>query len=189
MSSTRGRNGSQSIPDNSRQWDYRCFTLDLFIHVDMWNYRSHDNLEKGTIKLPQPKPDSHKYTLGGAIQDTKFITKCVPMHDVCRMRDMPHMDMDQGNGVRRLPTSDARRTELRDAKMWRRETERQVRTGNRSSRCPCTLCLFGKPLLRATQAKHIRDYGRHPAKRLQEEVNSSARTTPPPYAVHVQCTR
>ena len=82
--------------------------------------------------------------------------------------------MEQGIAGRRLPTTDSRRTELRDAKMWRRETERQRRTGTRTSRCPCTLCMFGKPLLRTTQAKHLRDYGRHPAKRLQEEVNSLA---------------
>ena len=83
---------------------------------------------------------------------------------------MADMDMEPGRVVARLRTADARRIELRDAKMWRRETERQQRTGSRTSRCPCTLCLFGKPLLRSTQAKHLRDYGRHPLRRLQEEV-------------------
>ena len=78
-------------------------------------------------------------------------------------------------GQERLPTSHSRRIELRDAKMWRRETQRLLASGNRTSRCPCTLCLFGRPLLRATQAKHLRDYGRHPAKRLQSEVKSPNR--------------
>jgi hypothetical protein len=89
---------------------------------------------------------------------------------------MPDMAMEQGIRGGRLPTSHTRRIELRDAKMWRRETERQARTGARTSRCPCTLCLFGKPLVRTTQAKHLRDYGRHPMKRLQEEVSSPLRT-------------
>ena len=71
-----------------------------------------------------------------------------------------------------LPTTHARRIELRDAKMWRRETERAMRTGQSKSRCPCMLCLFGKPLLRTTHALHLRDYGRHPLKRLQPHVIS-----------------
>jgi len=58
---------------------------------------------------------------------------------------------------------------MRDAKMWRRETERALRTGQSRSRCPCTLCLFGRPLLRTTQATHLRDFGRHPRKRLQPQ--------------------
>ena len=70
----------------------------------------------------------------------------------------------------RLPTTDARRIARRDAKMWLRETERQQRTRQARSRCPCSLCLFGRPLLRTTHAKHLRDFGRHPQKRLQPEV-------------------
>ena len=69
-----------------------------------------------------------------------------------------------------LPTSHPRRIEMRDAKMWRRETERELRTGQTRSRCPCSLCLFGKPLLRRTHAIHLRDFGRHPQKRLQPQV-------------------
>lgn len=84
---------------------------------------------------------------------------------------MADMGMEQRRGEGRLGTSDAHRIELRDAKMWRRETERHMRTGSRTTRCPCTLCLFGRPLLRSTQAKHLRDYGRHPRRRLQEEVS------------------
>jgi hypothetical protein len=83
-----------------------------------------------------------------------------------------HMDMEHCSRGERMPTTNARRIELRDAKMWRRETERQLRLGDHKSRCPCTLCLFGRPLLRSTQAKHLRDYGWHPMKRLQDEVNS-----------------
>jgi hypothetical protein len=89
---------------------------------------------------------------------------------------MPNMASEQDTGEGRLPTSHTRRIELRDAKMWRRETERQARTGARTSKCPCTLCLFGRPLLRTTQAKHLRDYGRHPMKRLPEEVGSHLST-------------
>jgi hypothetical protein len=89
---------------------------------------------------------------------------------------MQDIAMEEGIGGGRLPISHTRRIELRDAKMWRRETERHARTGARTSRCPCTLCLYGKPLLRTTQAKHVRDYGRHPMKRLQEEVSSPLRT-------------
>ena len=74
--------------------------------------------------------------------------------------------------VRRLPTTDVRRIKLRDAKMWRRETERALRTGQSRSRCPCTLCLFGKPLLRRTHAIHLREFGRHPKKRLQPQAIS-----------------
>lgn len=70
------------------------------------------------------------------------------------------------------PTTNGRRIELRDAKMWRRESERKARSGQRRSRCPCSLCLFGEPLLRTTHALHLRDYGRHPLKRLQPEVSS-----------------
>ena len=94
---------------------------------------------------------------------------------VCRLSHMAHMAMPHHSGDERLPTSNRRRMELRDAKMWRRETERQLRTGARTSRCPCRLCLFGRPLLRSTQAKHLRDYGRHPMKRLPEEVHSPLR--------------
>ena len=89
---------------------------------------------------------------------------------VCIAQKITNMAMEQGSADGRLPTTHAARIENRDAKMWRRETERQARTGNRTSRCPCTLCLFGRPLLRTTQARHLRDYGRHPLRRLQEEV-------------------
>lgn len=85
---------------------------------------------------------------------------------------MPTSDIGERNVHCRLPTTNALRMEMRDAKMWRRETERQFRTGSCTNRCPCTLCLFGRPLLRTTQAKHIRDYGRHPKRRLQEDVSS-----------------
>lgn len=71
-----------------------------------------------------------------------------------------------------LPTTDVRRVQLRDAKMWRRETERQLRTGETRSRCPCSLCLFGKPLLRRTHGIHLRDFGRHPMRRLQPQVTN-----------------
>ena len=78
-------------------------------------------------------------------------------------------------GVREdLPTTDARRVQLRDAKMWRRETERQIRTGEARSRCPCSLCLFGRPLLRSTHGIHLRDFGRHPMRRLQPQVTDLA---------------
>jgi hypothetical protein len=80
--------------------------------------------------------------------------------------------MPRDNSMRALPTTDARRIQLRDAKMWRRETERETRTGQPRSKCPCTLCLFGKPLLRRTHAVHLRDFGRHPMKRLQPQANS-----------------
>lgn len=99
------------------------------------------------------------------------VLKCLEFANFARVQARPHMDMEERNGHGRLPTTNARRIELRDAKMWRRETERQMRTGSTTSRCPCTLCLFGRPLLRTTQAKHVRDYGRHPMKRLQEEVS------------------
>ena len=91
---------------------------------------------------------------------------------LCRTLHVDNMDMDNRHGHGRLPTTDSRRMQLRDEKMWRRESERQMRTGDRTSRCPCTLCLYGRPLLRTTQAKHLRDYGRHPMRRLQEEVQS-----------------
>lgn len=103
--------------------------------------------------------------------------KCfVYVHVCCKCAESRcglNMDMPEGNAGGRLPTTHARRIQLRDAKMWRRETDRQLGTGSRTSRCPCTLCMFGRPLLRATQAKHLRDYGRHPARRLQEEVKSN----------------
>ena len=91
--------------------------------------------------------------------------------NLARVQVRPHMDMQERNAHGRPPTTNTRRIERRDAKMWRRETERLLRTGRPTSRCPCTLCLFGKPLLRTTQAKHVRDYGRYPMKRLQEEVS------------------
>ena len=80
--------------------------------------------------------------------------------------------MAEDTVVRALPTTDVRRIERRDAKMWRRETERETRTGQSRSRCPCTLCLFGRPLLRRTHAIHLREFGRHPMKRLQPQANS-----------------
>lgn len=97
---------------------------------------------------------------------------CMELRELRRVQVMPSSDMEERNEHGRLPTTNALRMETRDAKMWRRETERQSRTGSRTSRCPCTLCLFGRPLLRTTQAKHIRDYGRHPMRRLQEDVSS-----------------
>ena len=78
--------------------------------------------------------------------------------------------MPRGDVQEDLPTTHVRRVELRDAKMWRRESERQLRTGESRSRCPCTLCLFGRPLLRRTHATHLRDFGRHPMRRLQPQV-------------------
>ena len=72
-----------------------------------------------------------------------------------------------------LPTTHVRRIELRDAKMWRRETEREARTGILRTKCPCSLCLFGKPMLRKTHAVHLRDFGRHPQRRLQPPVSTA----------------
>lgn len=73
---------------------------------------------------------------------------------------------------RGLLTTHPLRIEMRDAKMWRRESVREWRTGETRSRCPCALCLFGKPLLRSTHAIHLRDFGRHPKKRLQPQVST-----------------
>ena len=78
--------------------------------------------------------------------------------------------MARGGNVRRLPTTHPERLKRRDAKMWRRESERAGGLLDSKSRCPCTLCPFGRPLLRTTQARHLRDYGRHPTRRLQMEV-------------------
>lgn len=83
-----------------------------------------------------------------------------------------NVHMDRGIAEGRPPTTNALRIQLRDAKMWRRETELLQQTGQSRSRCPCTLCLFGRPLLRTTHAKHLRDYGRHPLRRLQPQVHS-----------------
>lgn len=80
--------------------------------------------------------------------------------------NMPH-----GSATEGLPTTHPLRIQMRDAKMWRRETQILRRTGQSTSRCPCTLCLFGKPLLRSTHAIHLRDFGRHPRKRLQPQVS------------------
>ena len=88
---------------------------------------------------------------------------------------MEHMSEASCGGA--LPTTHARRIQLRDAKMWRRESERELRSGQCKSRCPCSLCLFGKPMLRTTHALHLREYGRHPLKRLQPQVS-------PEVAVH-----
>ena len=41
---------------------------------------------------------------------------------VCRVMLLPQMAMEHRSGDERLPTSHAQRIELRDAKMWRRET-------------------------------------------------------------------
>lgn len=78
--------------------------------------------------------------------------------------------MNRGGNEGRFLITDARRIKMRDAKMWRRESARQALEGNSRSRCPCSLCLFGRPLVRATQAKHLQDYGRHPQRRLQPQV-------------------
>ena len=106
--------------------------------------------------------------------------KCLGFEKLNRLQVRPDMDMEERNAHGRLLTTSARRIEIRDAKMWRRETERQMRTGIATSRCPCTLCLFGRPLLRTTQAKHVRDYGRHPMRRLQEEVSHEIGVGPGP---------
>ena len=89
------------------------------------------------------------------------------------MAEERNRNMERGGHNGRLPTTHPRRIQMRDVKMWHRERVQQERTGDRTSRCPCTLCLFGRPLLRSTQAKHLRDYGRHPKKRLPLEVNYS----------------
>ena len=112
---------------------------------------------------------------GGHIDwENHNVRNCEQMCHIPRMQVNLNMDMEVGGEEGRLPTSHPRRIAMRDAKMWRRETEREIRTGSRTSRCPCTLCMFGRPLLRSTQAKHLRDYGRHPLKRLQEEVSCLA---------------
>ena len=83
--------------------------------------------------------------------------------------------MARGNYEAGLPTTHPRRMEMRDAKMWRREAEKEARTGQTRSRCPCSLCLFGRPMLRSTHAVHLQQYGRHPMKRLQPQVSDRAR--------------
>ena len=83
----------------------------------------------------------------------------------------PHLGMEARGNVRRLPTTHALRLKKRDGKMWRRETERAGGLWHIKSRCPCRLCPFGRPLLRTTQARHLRDYGRHPSRRLQYQVH------------------
>ena len=85
---------------------------------------------------------------------------------------LPCIVMPRGTMDGRLPTTHARRIQLRDAKMWRRESDRPGASSSSKSNCPCSLCLFGRPLLRSTQARHLRDYGRHPIKRLQPQVSS-----------------
>ena len=87
-----------------------------------------------------------------------------------RVEQAAYIGMDPGGNVRRLPTTHAMRMRKRDNKMWRRETERAGGLRDIKSKCPCRLCLFGRPLLRTTQARHLRDYGRHPSRRLQEQV-------------------
>jgi hypothetical protein len=99
------------------------------------------------------------------------VLKCKGLLGDCILAQAVAVVMEHRREGVRPPTNNPRRIELRDAKMWRRETERHLRSGNRRSRCPCTLCLFGRPLLRTTQAKHLRNYGRHPMKRLQDEVH------------------
>ena len=81
--------------------------------------------------------------------------------------------MARDHNEERLPTTHPLRIQMRDAKMWRRETQQERRTGQSKSRCPCSLCLFGKPLLRSTHAIHLRDFGRHPRKRLQPQVSAA----------------
>lgn len=81
-----------------------------------------------------------------------------------------NVNMNRNGMQARTPTTDEERIKMRDAKMWLRESIRDGVQGNSRSRCPCSLCLFGRPLLRATQAKHLQDYGRHPLKRLQPQV-------------------
>lgn len=117
------------------------------------------------------------------IVEAGLLTLCTDERGICeelmavrRVQVLALIEMDGGNGHGRLPTTHATRIENRDAKMWRRETQRELRTGSRTSRCPCTLCLFGRPLLRTTQAKHLRDYGRHPMRRMQEEVSCMPQT-------------
>lgn len=78
--------------------------------------------------------------------------------------------MVRGSYERGLPTTHPHRIQLRDAKMWRRETIREAATGRARSKCPCSLCMFGRPLLRRTQAVHLQLYGRHPRMRLQPQV-------------------
>ena len=78
--------------------------------------------------------------------------------------------MEGRESPRMHPTTHAGRIKRRDAKMWLRETVKHAAAGLEKSRCPCTICLFGRPLLRSTQVRHLRDYGRHPVKRLQEQV-------------------
>lgn len=79
--------------------------------------------------------------------------------------------MDHDRVLDKLPTTHASIIERRDAKMWRRESKRLGKSISSKSKCPCTLCLFGRPFLTSTQVKHLRDYGQHPLKRLQIEVN------------------
>lgn len=78
--------------------------------------------------------------------------------------------MEGRESPRMHPTTHAGRIKRRDAKMWLRETVKHAVAGLEKSRCPCTICMFGRPLLRSTQVRHLRNYGRHPVKRLQEQV-------------------
>ena len=68
----------------------------------------------------------------------------------------------------KIPTTHAHKIEMRDAKMWRRESMRLGMQRNSRSQCPCSLCLFGRFMLWATLVKHLQDYEKHPMKWLQD---------------------
>ena len=75
--------------------------------------------------------------------------------------------MASGIGQGRLPTTDARRIEQRDAKMWWRIKQRTWFEADKEQ-VPMQTCLFGiRMFVRATHARHLRDYGRHHVRRLQ----------------------
>ena len=110
-----------------------------------------------------------------------------------RVEQAAYIGMDPGGNVRRLPTTHAMRMRKRDNKMWRRETERAGGLRDIKSKCPCRLCLFGRPLLRTTQARHLRDYGRHPSRSCKNRYCTSTgmyvRTRAwVRYGLHVVCT-
>lgn len=62
------------------------------------------------------------------------------------------------------------RISARDIKLRGRDLERASRLGYRRCRCPCRICIFGRPLLLSTQARHLEDFGRHPLRRQWTQV-------------------
>ena len=66
----------------------------------------------------------------------------------------------------RLPLSHWRRQQLRDERLWIRESRRAVELNVKSLHCPCNKCRGRKRLLIRNVGKHLLRHGRHPDSRI-----------------------